>query len=106
MSKVTVNAGICGFSAVIKAQRQGEDRFKLKVSLVSPCEMLKKMGEELGEVNWTQAITRSMCDSVIYQLANKHIRHAACPVPSAVLKAIEVEAELALPKDVTMRVEK
>lgn len=106
MSKVTVHAGVCGFSAVIKVQRVEGAKFKLKVSLASPCEMLKKMGEELGEVDWRQAITRNMCDSVVYQIASKHICHAACPVPSAVLKAIEVEAELALPRDVKMKVEK
>lgn len=74
--------------------------------MASPCEMIKKMSEELKEVDWTQAITRNMCDSIIYQAANRHIRHTACPIPSAILKAIEVETRLALPKDVTMKIER
>jgi len=104
LSKVTVSAGICGFSTVIKVRKLDEKRVRIKV--VSPCEMIKKMGEELKEVDWTQAITRSMCNSVIYQIANRHVHHTACPVPSAILKAVEVELGLALPKDVAMKIEK
>ncbi len=103
MSKVTVFAGICGFSAVIKVQQDGE---RVKIKVVSPCEMIRGMGDELGEVDWTRAITRKMCDSIIYQIADRHISHTACPVPSAILKAVEVELGLALPKDVRMKIEK
>ena len=38
----------------------------------------------------------------IWQLAAKHRLHAACPVPVGILKAIEVEAGLALPADVSI----
>ena len=104
MSKVTVFAGICGFSAVIKVQKLDGKQVKMKV--VSPCEMIREMGDELRKVDWTQAITRKMCDSIIYQTADRHISHTACPVPSAILKAVEVELGLALPKDVRMKIEK
>lgn len=104
MSKVTVFTGICGFTAIIKVKKQEDG--SLKISMASPCEMIKKMGEELKEVDWAQAITRNMCDSIIYQVANRHIRHTACPAPSAVLKAVEVEVGIALPKDVTMKIER
>ena len=40
--------------------------------------------------------------SRIWQLAGKHRLHAACPVPVGILKAIEVEAGLALPADVSI----
>jgi hypothetical protein len=36
----------------------------------------------------------------------KHCFHAACPVPVGIIKAIEVEAKLALPKDVLMKIAK
>jgi len=39
-------------------------------------------------------------------LAAKHCKHAACPVPSGIIKAIEVAAGLALPKDASIQVSK
>jgi hypothetical protein len=102
MSKVIVSAGICGFSAVIKAKKDDNGRIELKIT--SPCEMIAKLGDELKSVDWTQAVTRDMTQSQVYQVSRKHVFHTACPVPSAILKAIEVEAGLALPKDVHMKI--
>ena len=34
--------------------------------------------------------------------ATENLNHGACPVPSAVLKCIEAECNLALPKGVSM----
>jgi len=39
-------------------------------------------------------------------LATKHCPHTACPVPVGIIKAIEVEAGLALPADATIRLSK
>jgi hypothetical protein len=36
----------------------------------------------------------------------KYCTHAACPVPVAIVKAIEIEAGLALPTDVTIKLSK
>lgn len=104
LSKVTVFAGICGFTSIIKVQ--GTDDYKAKVKISSPCEMIKKMGAELTELDWTRSVTREMCDSLVYKTADKYITHTACPVPSAILKAVEVEFGLALPKDVSMKIER
>lgn len=104
MSEVTIFAGICGFTAVVKAEKI--DKRRLKVVVTSPCEMIEKMNDDLGEVDWTREVFVKMCNSVVYRSARKHIKHAACPVPSAILKAIEVEAGLALPKDVHIKIEK
>jgi hypothetical protein len=40
------------------------------------------------------------------QMGLKHCYHAACPVPVGIIKAIEVEAKLALPKEVLIKVSK
>jgi hypothetical protein len=37
------------------------------------------------------------------QLAAKHCAHPACPVPVGIIKAVEVEAGLALAADVTIK---
>ena len=40
---------------------------------------------------------------VTLRLAAEHLAHPACPVPSGILKAIEVESGLALPKDASIK---
>ena len=47
-----------------------------------------------------------IADSEIYRLCSNYLRHTSCPLPSAILKAIEVELELAVPRDVKMKIEK
>jgi len=39
-------------------------------------------------------------DNPVYRSAAKHLKHVACPVPSAILKAIETESGMNVPKDV------
>lgn len=99
-----MDAGICGFTAIIKAEKTGKNRVRIKV--FCPCEMIKGMDRELRQINVTSDVFLKISDSVVYQLASKHIRHTACPVPAAILKAAEVEMGLALPKDVTMKIVK
>ncbi|MFQ5887990.1 MAG: hypothetical protein ACE5HY_04770 [Candidatus Hydrothermarchaeales archaeon] len=102
MSKVTVDAGICGFTAIIKAKKKGKN--KVRVEIFCPCEMIKEMDTELRGIEVSSNAFLKICDSVVYRLASKHIKHTACPVPAAILKAVEVEMGLALPKDVTMKI--
>ncbi|MFQ5975791.1 MAG: hypothetical protein ACE5J5_05720 [Candidatus Hydrothermarchaeales archaeon] len=104
MSKVTVDAGICGFTAIIKAKKKGKN--KVRVKIFCPCEMIKNLDKDLNEIEISSDAFLKMCDSVIYRLASKHIKHTACPIPTAILKAVEVEMGLALPKDVTMKIAK
>lgn len=40
----------------------------------------------------------------VLEAAYAHRAHAACPVPAGLVKAIEVAAKLALPRDVAMRI--
>ncbi|MHB1443957.1 MAG: DUF6951 family protein [Candidatus Humimicrobiaceae bacterium] len=40
----------------------------------------------------------------MYETCRKYCKHAACPVPSGIIKAIEVACRLALPKDVCFEI--
>ena len=40
----------------------------------------------------------------VLETAYRHCAHAACPVPAGLIKAVEVAAGLALPRDVAMRI--
>ncbi len=103
MSKVKVSAGICGFTALIKAKKRKDGKIALKIT--SNCNEVKELADALRTVELKEAF-RKICENPIYKAATQHHLHPACPVPSAILKAIEVEAGLAIPKDVSIEIEK
>jgi hypothetical protein len=102
ITKVIVEAGICGFTATIEVLKLSPR--SVKVNITSECEMVTKMGESLAELRLRDAL-RPQVDSEVYKCASECGLHAACPVPMAILKAIEVEAGLALPQAVLVRFE-
>ncbi|OGW33670.1 MAG: hypothetical protein A2X58_12970 [Nitrospirae bacterium GWC2_56_14] len=97
MTKVIVNSGACGYTVTITAEK-GKDK-KIAVFLDTDCEMVGKMLADIALVDQRVTLT-NLRDNPVYQSAAKHLKHAACPVPSAILKAIEVEAGLNVSKDV------
>jgi hypothetical protein len=104
MTQVEVEAGICGHSAVITVTRV-DDRY-VQVVIESECEQITAMNPELTRLQWKgkgHEVFKSIVDSAVYQAAARHIRHTACPIPTAILKAIEVETGVALPKDVSIK---
>ena len=103
-TRVEVFAGICGHSAVIEIKKVDETH--VQVLIHSECDQITNMNPDLANLQWKgkgHEVFRRMTDSTVYQSAAKHIRHTACPVPAAILKAIEVETGVALPKDVTIK---
>jgi hypothetical protein len=64
------------------------------------------MAEELNEVDPFREISNRGDGPVTLKLGVKHCAHAACPVPVGIIKAIEVEAGLALPADVIIKISK
>lgn len=103
MTKVIVHSGICGFSVAITAEK-GQAK-TITISLDTDCEMVSKMRDDISALDLMAAFTRQV-QNPVYRSASQHIKHAACPVPAAILKALEVEAGLALPKDVTIKFQK
>jgi hypothetical protein len=97
MTKVIVSSGACGFTVTVTAER-GEEK-KILIVLDTACEMVKKMQEDIASVDRMVTLI-GFLDNPVYRSAAKHLRHAACPVPSAILKAIETEAGMNVPKDV------
>lgn len=99
MTKVIVNPGICLLVSTIEVQKT--DKRKLKVLVTSECKMATKLGESLAEVGQWDVIKRHV-DSKVYQAASECRLHPACPIPVAIIKAVEVETGLALPRDVVI----
>lgn len=100
MTVVEVDAGSCGFITKIEVVKV--DARLVKAAVSSDCEMITEWGEELGSLDWGQCL-KNFVDSPVFQCASKHISHVACPIPVALIKAIEVEADLTLPANVTIR---
>ncbi|MBN1320347.1 MAG: hypothetical protein JXA87_05825 [Thermoleophilia bacterium] len=104
MVKVEIDPGVCGHKTTVKAV--GGEAYAVQIEVDSTCSHVQNMMAGLGEVNALQQIgLRNGLPSVL-QTAYDHCAHAACPVPSALIKAIEVAAGLALPQDVSMRITK
>lgn len=104
MITVTVDAGICGFVSTIKAE--SDDGETIRVSVDSKCESVAALGAEIGAVDGFSVGFAKFSESPVYKAADKHFKHAACPVPCAIVKAIEASANLALPKGVSMEIAK
>lgn len=105
MAHVEIHAGICGMQTQIEAMLL-DDGQAVSLKVDSTCKDVLKLIEELGEVNAFQEISYRRTEPRTLQLAPKCLPHPACPVPAAIIKAVEVAAGLALPRDATIKVEK
>ncbi len=103
MARAKVYAGACGLSATINVSRV--DNKHVRVVVQSACEQITAMNPDLACLQWQgkgNCVFTRITDSAVYQSAARHIRHPACPVPAAILKAIEIEVGIATPKDVSI----
>lgn len=102
MTRVTINPGVCGFIAQVDVERIDEG--KVSVVMESQCERIARLAESLKELSAWDPLKPGP-DSEVHRQAGNARLHAACPVPCGILKAVEVEAGLALPRDVDIRLD-
>lgn len=76
------------------------------ISIESKCEAIQQLARELRQVDPFREITFRGEGPLTLLLGARYCRHAACPVPVGIIKAVEVEAGLALPAEVTIKVSK
>ena len=100
MTKVVVDSGICGFLTTITAEME-QDGKSVSITLESECEMVVNMSGDLASLNKMSVFTGFLSNPV-YKSASVHLKHTACPVPSGIIKAMEVETGFCLPKDVSI----
>ena len=103
MTRVVVNAGACGFISVIRVEKAPGR--SVDVAVESGCAMVQKMAAEIASLGRMDALT-ALLNNPVYLAAGRHLKHPACPVPAAVLKAMEVAAGLNVEKDATIVFEK
>ena len=103
MAKADIFAGNCGFNTTVETEM---DDKMVTIRIKSECAAIQRMGQELTEVDPFQEISFKRNMPRTHEMGVKYCTHAACPVPSGIIKAVEVEAGLALPTDVTIKISK
>ena len=103
MAKAEITSGICGFTATVEARMEGR---KCLVSVESECNAVQRLGEALQELDPFQEISFRGEGPRTLKMGAEHCYHTACPVPVGIIKAIEIEAGLALPADATIKLSK
>jgi hypothetical protein len=104
MAKTKVEAGVCGFVTDVEAVLNDNQKVNLKIK--SDCPHVMALAEEYPQSDGMMEIFMPFGEAPLFKAAKSNLKHSACPVPTAILKAIEVSCGLALPRDVTIKVEK
>lgn len=100
MASAEIESGICGFCTTVRTSKDGPN---VRVQFETTCQYVQDLAEELTQVEPFREISYRGEGPVTLRLAAEHLVHPACPVPSGIIKAIEVEAGLALPMDASIR---
>jgi len=98
-TEVTINPGVCGFITEVVAS--SENDMDVKISLTSGCEPVERMLKELGDTynSYDVCLAKPGKGPIYDYAAQNYPGHCACPVPAGIIKAIEAECHLALPRD-------
>lgn len=92
MSLVWVKAGQCGQETTIQARRA--DMTHVIVEIDTTCEHIQKLAEVLKTLDIGREMSVSLLETTTYRLASEHVCRNSCIVPAAILKALEVEANI------------
>ena len=101
--KVTVDAGVCKMVTVIKASLN--ENGEVVTAIESDCPNIIRLSWALKPEFAFCVVEAPMNTTQVYKIASEEIPHTACPVPSAIIKAIEVAGELGLKRDVSIKIE-
>lgn len=106
--KVKIDPGICNFPVTISAA--SNDGVHVDIELVTECESILQLAKLIHEITPIDAYQElGPKESLILEAAARSILVTkgcceACVVPAGVCKAIHVAANLALPRDVSMKI--
>jgi len=105
VARVVVHSGVCGFATRIEATA-AEDGRHVDLAIESDCAAVRKLAAALTRVDAFREVSFRGEGPQTLQLAPRCLNHPACPVPSGIIKAVEVAAGLALPADAPIEVER
>jgi hypothetical protein len=102
-ARAEISSGICGYSTTVEARMNGK---VCELRIESGCASVERLAQDLHQVDPYQELTFRGDAPETLRLASEHCSHAACPVPTGIIKAVEIVAGLAIPKDVRIRLTK
>jgi len=98
MKTIVVDPGACQLVCHIKVRKTG--RYTVEVDLNSPCKLVSKLADQMDTLDFLQIMKGSFGQNPVSAAAGRCKLHASCPIPCAILKAVEAELEMAVAKDV------
>ncbi len=104
MTKVTIIPGPCQLKTVVETERI--DRKTAGIKICTQCKNYKPLETELMQVDIFKEVLGKIGEGEIYTSCKKYSKHASCPVPSGILKAVEVGCKMALPVNASITFEK
>lgn len=102
-TRVTIEPGICNLTCSVTAELVDEDELEVDVS--TGCDAIQGMFDQLGSTfdAFEVCLQKPGCGP-FYEYAKEHFPiHVSCPALCGIIKAMEVEARLALPEDASIR---
>lgn len=101
--KVEVDPGVCKMKTVVTA-KTADDFVSIKFDVESDCPHVRDLAAKIGDVDPYTAVSAPFPENQIYVCAGQTLPHAACPVPCAMVKAMEVASGLGLKRDVVLTI--
>jgi hypothetical protein len=103
--RVTINAGVCGFTTIVTAE--SDDMQNVSFKIESDCENISKLAGLISVVDGYEEIGTGF-DGKILTTVRENLRGccAGCVVPCGIFKAMQVAAGLALPAPVSISIAK
>jgi len=101
-TKVTIEPGICNLTCIVTAELVDED--ELEIDVATGCAAINGMIDALGNTfDAFEVCLQKPGMGPFYDYAREHFPvHVSCPALCGIIKAMEVEAKLALPKDASI----
>ena len=106
MIRTTIHAGICGFTTTVLASSEDSQTVTLKIE--TNCDKIRKLTNGLTSVDAYDELGAG-ADGTILKLARVDAPRgicAGCVVPNGIFKAMQAAASLALPADVSLKIER
>ncbi len=97
-----VDPGICGFTCVVKAQKNGARAVAIEIS-GSECKQIQKLSGLVQKMSLVELFKPITVNPVMIAAQSAGC-HTTCTIPLAILKSVEVALAMALPKDVKLNV--
>lgn len=106
-STCDIHAGVCGFHT--RATAISDDSQHVTFEVVSDCRKIAGLGQRLAEAGALDAYGEidARTGSVLLAMARDALTGccAGCAIPVGLFKAMQIAAGLALPKDITIKLE-